>query len=875
MEIVWAIITPKEVSNSSLIKRIVLASFYSKPSSKKKTLLLDHISEVYHFLSSKYTDGLYWCFAADKNDLKIDAILGLNQNLKQCVKNPTRFNPPAILDIFITDLSQYYQDPICEKPLDVDSDKVGSPSDHFMVIMEPINAVNNRKDRKKKTFQYRSYTDAAFEAMGEKLDNVDWSDAINDDSGHDKLETFHHKLYSIFDQCFPKKTKTVCSENQSFFNDKLAKLKRRKGREYNKHRKSAKYDSLSRIYIKELNNAKKIYYRKKICSLRTSDTRQWFKNVKKLVNPDEGINFLEVEDIKSYTDEQQAELIADKFAQVSNEYKPLDREKISFPHFSMSEIPSFTETEVLDVLENMDTSKSTRDTDIPAKILKKFANKICKPLTSLINDAVQQGYWPDFLKLEFVTPVPKATHLKSIDDLRNISGLMNINKVMEKLICNLVFSDMKQSMDQSQFANQKGLSVQHYLIKMLDRVLSIIDEAKGESVAIIATMVDWAKAFPRLDSTLGIQSFIDNGVRPSLLPIVASFFENRRMRVKWHGCLSSERLLSAGGPQGSSFGIIGYLSQSNNNADCVPSEDRYKYMDDLTMLEAVYLTSIGIATYNLRKHIPNDIPNHNQIIKSENLKTQKYLDNVQAWTESKKMMLNEKKTKYMIFNYSKKNQFTSNIKLKGEKLDEVEETKLLGLIITNDLRWNKNTQMLVKNANSKMKMLQIASKFIANKHDLMQIYKTFVRSRLEYSCVVWNSSLTKNNESDIERVQKSAVRIIMKDNYKDYHSALKTLNLETLVDRRKKLCIKFAKKCLKIENMKKLFPLNKTEHCMEKRYFEKYFLKNINTERYKKSSIPSMIRMLNEEELILKKAMSNVNVPREPCLSFKPISVKI
>ena len=446
---------------------------------------------------------------------------------------------------------------------------------------------------------------------------------------------------------------------------------------------------------------------------------------------------------------------------------------------------------------------------------------------------------------------------------------------MEKLICNLVFSDMKQSMDQSQFANQKGLSVQHYLIKMLDRMLSLIDEAKGESVAIIATMVDWAKAFPRLDSTLGIQSFIDNGVRPSLLPIVASFFENRRMRVKWHGCLSSERLLPAGGPQGSSFGIIGYLSQSNNNADCVPSEDRYKYMDDLTMLEAVYLTSIGIATYNLRKHIPNDIPNHNQIIKSENLKTQKYLDNVQAWTESKKMILNEKKTKYMIFNYSKKNQFTSNIKLKGEKLDEVEETKLLGLIITNDLRWNKNTQMLVKNANSKMKMLHIASKFITNKYDLMHIYKTFVRSRLEYCCVVWNSSLSKNNESDIERVQKSAVKIIMKDDYKDYHSALKFLNLETLSDRRNKLCIKFAKKCLKIENMKKLFPLNQTEHCMKKRYFEKYFLKSFNTERYRKSSIPAMIRMLNEEELSLKKALNNIPVPREPCLFVKPISVKI
>ena len=76
--------------------------------------------------------------------------------------------------------------------------------------------------------------------------------------------------------------------------------------------------------------------------------------------------------------------------------------------------------------------------------------------------------------------------------------------------------------------------------------------------------------------------------------------------------------------------------------------------------------------------------------------------------------------------------------------------------------------------------------------------------------------------------------------------------------------------------MKNLFPLNQTKHCMQRRYFEKYFLKNFNTERNKKSSIPAMIRMLNEEELILKKALNNISVPREPCLPFvKPISVKI
>ena len=121
-------------------------------------------------------------------------------------------------------------------------------------------------------------------------------------------------------------------------------------------------------------------------------------------------------------------------------------------------------------------------------------------------------------------------------------------------------------------------------------------------------------------------------------------------------------------------------------------------------------------------------------------------------------VLNEKKTKSMIFNNSRKHQFTSDLKLKGESLNIVNEAKLLGLVITNDLKWNRNTEKIVKDANLKMRMLHIASKFIKNKQDLIQIYKTFIRSKLEYSCTVWHSSLTKTNESDIERVQKAAVK---------------------------------------------------------------------------------------------------------------------
>ena len=172
-----------------------------------------------------------------------------------------------------------------------------------------------------------------------------------------------------------------------------------------------------------------------------------------------------------------------------------------------------------------------------------------------------------------------------------------------------------------------------------------------------------------------------------------------------------------------------------------------------------------------------------------------------------------------------------------------------------------------------MRMLQVASKFIKNKNDLLHIYKSFIRSRLEFGSFVWHSSLTKTNENDLERVQKSALKLILKDEYRDYKNALKVLAVESLFERREKLCLKFAKKCIKNENFRKLFPLRKTSHVMERRKTEKYLISNMNTEIYKKSAIPSMLRLLNEEDMRMKEAL-NISVTRESCFN-NSISVKI
>ena len=70
----------------------------------------------------------------------------------------------------------------------------------------------------------------------------------------------------------------------------------------------------------------------------------------------------------------------------------------------------------------------------------------------------------------------------------------------------------------------------------------------------------------------------------------------------------------------------------------------------------------------------------------------------------------------------------------------------------------------------------------------------YIRSVLEQSAVVWHSSLTQQNTEDLERVQKSAFKIILKNKYESYEKAIVILDLQDLSERIQKLCNDFALK---------------------------------------------------------------------------------
>ena len=120
-----------------------------------------------------------------------------------------------------------------------------------------------------------------------------------------------------------------------------------------------------------------------------------------------------------------------------------------------------------------------------------------------------------------------------------------------------------------------------------------------------------------------------------------------------------------------------------------------------------------------------------------------------------------------------------------------------------------------------MTILRNLYQFNIPEDDLVQIYYLYIRSVLEYNSSVWFSSITQEESSDIERVQKCACKIILKEEYTDYEAALVRLNMQSLRERRQMLAKRFAVNCTKSENFKQMFPLNEKQQ-MGLRKHEKY-----------------------------------------------------
>ena len=163
------------------------------------------------------------------------------------------------------------------------------------------------------------------------------------------------------------------------------------------------------------------------------------------------------------------------------------------------------------------------------------------------------------------------------------------------------------------------------------------------------------------------------------------------------------------------------------------------------------------------------------------------------------MILNPDKSKIMLINFCRSYQFKTRLTINNSLIEQVNQTKLLGVILSDDLTWHANTTHIVKKAYTRMIILRRLKEFNVDIADMIKIYVLFIRVVIEQSSVVWSSALTQQEENNLERTQKVALKIIYQNDYISYDNALAMSKLSSIKDRYKTLLYKFAVKCTRNE----------------------------------------------------------------------------
>ena len=170
------------------------------------------------------------------------------------------------------------------------------------------------------------------------------------------------------------------------------------------------------------------------------------------------------------------------------------------------------------------------------------------------------------------------------------------------------------------------------------------------------------------------------------------------------------------------------------------------------------------------------------------------LDMLLTWCQENGMRLNPNKTKEMVIYFGKKFSIADIPKLKigSDDLERVQTFKLLGVIFNYKLTWADHVEFILGKVSKRMFIIYQLARIGLPAPEIITVYKSLIRSVLEYSCEVWHSGLTCAQSRDLERVQKRVLQIIYRQlSYKD---ALKLSGLARLSERREEAIRELFKK---------------------------------------------------------------------------------
>ncbi len=321
-----------------------------------------------------------------------------------------------------------------------------------------------------------------------------------------------------------------------------------------------------------------------------------------------------------------------------------------------------TPEEIINVTNCLPAKLSYGYDEIPMKVIKSVVAHIAVPLTYIFNKSFVQGSVPKALKIAKICPVFKSGSSDDKKNYRPISLLPSFSKILEKLMCNRLFSFLmhNNSINQSQHGFMPNRSTSTAVADLLNTVTTALDK----KLTALVLFIDISKAFDSLDHDILLAKLEHYGIRGIALTWFLSYLTSRYQYTEVDGNCSMCKLILCGVPQGSILGPLLYNIYVNDisfvatNAKCV------LYADD---------TAIAVSENNLNLLIQNACA---------------VFSLYSIWFADNLLALNASKTNYVVFGASNiQKQFPNNILFHTHNVTKTNTVRYLGLYIDSTLCW--------------------------------------------------------------------------------------------------------------------------------------------------------------------------------------------
>ena len=171
--------------------------------------------------------------------------------------------------------------------------------------------------------------------------------------------------------------------------------------------------------------------------------------------------------------------------------------------------------------------------------------------------------------------------------------------------------------------------------------------------------------------------------------------------------------------------------------------EKVKFVDDGTVAVSIDLKACLVPDPIERARPLNFHERTGHILPPENNFLQFYIDDTENFARDNLLVINKQKTKDISFTKSRKWDFPPEVKFSdGSQIECISDTKLVGVVLSQDLRWSKNTEYICSKARQKLWILRQMLKLDLDTHKMFDVYITEIRSILELAVPVWHSGLT-------------------------------------------------------------------------------------------------------------------------------------